>query len=427
MAIPNVPRFLRQGDTCIFSVKVSNLDIKEQQIAVTLDLSTPQLTAFNSQKEHLALKPNASGEVHFTIVVPENIYVLDYKVVARGQGCSDGEQAPIPILPGRQLVTESMAFYINGKDTKQYELSHLTSLQHSNVQTLQHHSLTVDLTPNPIWLAIQSLPYVQRQKNPSNIFLANAIFTNSLAFKIVKDNPQIEQLFATWRKYGSSAFQSELDRNADLKQTVMDETPWLQDAVAEEQRHRDIARYFDKMTLQSQLTSLTSKLVGAQRSDGGWSWIEGGRYSSQYTTQYILKTLGQLQQQGVKVDYKTKAALQSAMEYVDRETYKYYQKYVKGKGYDVVNLDYLYIRSLYPDNKLTKRQQEAYDFFYNNAKKYNEEYTELYTQAMLCLVFHRNGDTKLAKEMAKDGYKFYLSKNGVWLTKEVPLKYLIKE
>ena len=31
-----------------------------------------------------------------------------------------------------------------------------------------------------------------------------------------------------------------------------------------------------------------------------------------------------------------------------------------------------------------------------------------------------------AEEMFKDGYKFYLSKNGVWLTKEVPVKYLEK-
>lgn len=30
------------------------------------------------------------------------------------------------------------------------------------------------------------------------------------------------------------------------------------------------------------------------------------------------------------------------------------------------------------------------------------------------------------KEMYDDGYKFFLSKNGVWLTKEVPVKYLVK-
>lgn len=32
-----------------------------------------------------------------------------------------------------------------------------------------------------------------------------------------------------------------------------------------------------------------------------------------------------------------------------------------------------------------------------------------------------------AGEMHRDGYQFYLSKNGVWLTKKVPVKYLLKE
>ena len=32
-----------------------------------------------------------------------------------------------------------------------------------------------------------------------------------------------------------------------------------------------------------------------------------------------------------------------------------------------------------------------------------------------------------AADMFKAGYKFYLSKNGVWLTKEVPVKYLEKQ
>lgn len=32
-----------------------------------------------------------------------------------------------------------------------------------------------------------------------------------------------------------------------------------------------------------------------------------------------------------------------------------------------------------------------------------------------------------SREMYRDGYKFYLSKNGVWLTKAVPVKYLQKQ
>ena len=67
------------------------------------------------------------------------------------------------------------------------------------------------------------------------MYLANAIYTNSLSFSIVNNNPQIEQLFREWEQNEPEAFQSALDRNTDLKQTVMEGTPWLNDAVSEEQ------------------------------------------------------------------------------------------------------------------------------------------------------------------------------------------------
>ena len=422
MVVPNVPRFLRHGDTCLFSVKVSNMDDKEQNIAITLRMTKadggnvlPMIVGDTVRT--ITLRAGTSGQVHFTLAVPRApIFVANYMVVARGQGCSDGEQAPIPLLPSRQLVTESLAFYINGAGEKHYEMKRLTAIDTTDPEfTLSTLGLTVDLTPNPIWMVMQSLPYVQQCQNPSNIYLANAIYTNSLSYAIVNNNPAIEQMFREWENGTSSggarrgdscvdnhdAFISELERNQDLKQTVMDETPWLRDAVGEEQRHRDVARFFNKATIERQLKKDIDRLLDAQRSDGGWSWIDGARYSCLYTTQYILKTFGLLQRQGVQLDARTRRALDRAMDFVDQETYTYYRKYIKNRGYDVVNLDYLYARSYYPDNKLSKKQKEAYDFFYNNAIKYNKSYESLFTQAMLSVVFNRHGDKALAREMAK--------------------------
>ena len=410
MVVPNVPRFLRHGDTCVLSVKVSNLSGKDQTVDVSLEMfdavsNEPLPMVVGGDTRRVAVKDGASSEVSFVLAAPRApVFMANYRVIARGDGVSDGEQAAIPLLPSRQLVTESMAFYINGAGEKEFELKHLVETAKQSADdidwTLKNHSLTVDLTPNPIWLAIQSLPYVAQQKNPSNIYLANAIYTNSLSFSIVKSNPQIEQLFREWEQNEPEAFQSELDRNTDLKQTVMDETPWLRDAIGEEQRHRDVARFFNRTILSRQLQKDLDQLLAAQRADGGWSWIDGGRFSSLYTTQYILKTFGHLRQQGVELDGRTRRALNRAMDYVDRETYKYYRKYIKSHGYDMVNLDYLYLRSLYPDNKLDKQEQEAYDFFYGNAKKYNAEYRSLFSQAMLSVVFQRACDQKLAREMA---------------------------
>lgn len=46
-------------------------------------------------------------------------------------------------------------------------------------------------------------------------------------------------------------------------------------------------------------------------------------------------------------------------------------------------------------------------------------------------VGHRHGRPVLyivkAGDMYRDGYKFFLSRNKVWLTKEVPAKYLVKQ
>ncbi len=422
MVVPNVPRFLRHGDTCLFSVKVSNLTDTAQQLNVELTMTdaatgeelpivlsaavpadfSVKRQAADVSSTGLLLAPHASQEVIFTIAVPQgDVFVTNYRVMACSQQHSDGEQGPIPLLPSRQLVTESMSFYINGVGEKHYALEHLTSLDTTASDfTLRHHALVVDLTPNPIWMAVQSLPYVSQQQDPSNIYLANAIYTNSLSYDIVKNNPTIEALFEEWREAGNDAFVSELDRNADLKQTVIDETPWLRDVDSEQQRHRDIARFFDRASLQHQLSQDMTRLIDAQRHDGSWGWIAGSRYSSLYTTQYILRTFGLLQQLGIEVDAHTRHALNRAMDYVDRETYNDYVRYVKGRKFEPIELDYLYLRSLYPNNRLSKQQQEAYDFYYQNAKKHNESFSSLYCQSVLALVFHRHGDSQLARSMA---------------------------
>lgn len=403
MVVPNVPRFLRQGDTCIFSVKVSNMSGKKQNINVELTMTDaatdkPVPMVMGGSRQQLTLNDGTSGEVSFKLAVPEGqVFVSNYKVVATAAGCSDGEQGPIPLLPNRQMVTESMSFYINGKGRKDYSLDHLTTLDMSAPDlTLVNHALTLDVTPNPIWLAIQSLPYLSQKKDPSVIYLVNSIYANSLSESIVASNPEIERTFKEWEQYEPDAFSSALDRNASLSQVASDEAPWLRDAAKEEQRHRDIANFFNRSKLNQQITSDIQKLIDAQRNDGSWSWIPGGTYPCLYTTHYVLRIMGQ---QGFKQDHTTRSAMKRAFEYVNKEAYDYYVKFAKKSQIDIVNLDYLYLVSLYPDLSLSKKYKEAYDYFYDNAKKHNKEYTSLYSQAMLGLVFQRNGDAGLAREM----------------------------
>ena len=408
MVQPNAPRFLRQGDTVDFLAKVVNMTDKEQTVTVTFDLTDPSdPSKFKIQNSKLITLPaKRSEQVSFRIAVPHNIYVANYRIVAKNDHFSDGEQDCLPVLTDRQMVTVSQAMYINGVGEKSYSLPTAVTQQSA---TREPHLLKVEFTSNPIWYAIQALPYVEEHSNPSNIFLANRLYTNSIAFGIVGDNPNIESVFRQWEKDTVNPLVSQLEKNEDVKQTLLDETPWLRDGTGESQRMHRIAAYFDKSRLTSELKTTEKKLFEQQRSDGGWSWIPGYSQSSLYTTQYILETLGKLahsSQQNVSTyqHINISTQLKKALKYVDDETYDYYRRYLKHTDFEALNIDYLYMRSFYTASEFkiqNPKYKESYDYFYRNTLKHYKEYKSLHTRATLALVFHRGGNTKEALDILR--------------------------
>ena len=296
--------------------------------------------------------------------------------------------------------------YINGVGEKSYPLPTAVTRQSA---TREPHLLKVEFTSNPIWYAIQALPYVEEHKNPSNIFLANRLYTNSIAFDIVNSNPNIESVFRQWEKDTVNPLMSQLEKNEDVKQTILDETPWLRDDTGENQRMHRIAAYFDKSRLSSELKSTQKKLFEQQRPDGGWSWIPGWNTSSLYTTQYILETLGKLalsSQQNVSTyqHINISTQLKKALKYVDDETYEYYRRYLKHTDFEALNIDYLYMRSFYTESEFklqNPKHKESYDYFYRNTLKHYKEYKSLHTRATLALVFHRGGNSKEALDILR--------------------------
>ena len=402
MVVPNVPRFLRHGDTIDFSVKTMNLTDSVQYVELALDIMDPVTqTTISSQCTTLTLNPQTNMPASFSVSVPDSFYVVTYRVVAVGQGCSDGEQADIPVLSNRQLITESLAMYLNGSGSKKYQLPHLVNMNlQSGTQSLRPHALIVACSPNPIWYAVQSIPYVASRPNPSNIYRFNALYANSVAAYVVAKNPQIEKQFRLWEQQSdSNTLRSQLLKNEEATQTLILETPWYRDAMDENVRNRQVANYFDTKSLQSQRAEHLDKLLADQHSDGGWSWMPKGSYASQYITQYILKSDGRLQRL-VGNFMLPKQARKKALDYIDRKTYDYYRKFVK-KNLDceIDNIDYLYTRTFYLDIAFRGNAKQAYDYYYGTALKHKNKFTDLYSQAQLALVFYRNGDKDAAKQM----------------------------
>ena len=415
MIQPNMPRFLREGDTATLMAKVMNLTDSDLTVKVefSFEIENGELrienypgAAANSQfsnlKSQLITVPaRGTVPVQFTVTVPVGGTVATYKYIATAANHSDGEQGPLPLLTNRQAVTQSVSMYMNGKGTKQYTMTLPTSA------TAQSVSFTVEYTANPIWLAIQSLPFMKECSNPSNIYLFNSYYVNTIGKTIAEQFPQLkhcaDQAMLGDNKTATEA-NSPLLRNEDIKQTLLDETPWLRSGLSEVEQLKNIARFYDSETLEQQCKETFGKLQKEQRHDGGWPWMPGGRHSSTYVTQHILKGYGMMARQMSRgiTPMETRA-----LAYVDKEAYKDYldwQKYL-AKHPDSkckpIMLDYLYTRSYYAGRSFAGGAKQAFDYFYSNAKQRYGDYTSLYDQALLALVFQRNGDTKLAREMVE--------------------------
>ena len=384
MVQPNMPRFLRSGDSLSLMAKVVVAEPKSAPALVEVaflltDAATGDTLCHHA--EEVLVKDAA--QVMFDVEVPHNVYVATYKIVATTDGMSDGEQGQVPVVTNRQAVTVSQALYINGAGEKRFSM--LEWLVSSG--TREPQLVGAEVTGNPVWLAVKCMPYLKTYENPSTLYLANQLYMNSKGRDILKDLKNLKY-FNDLK--GTS---SRLRMNEDVKQTLLQATPWVQDAQSEEEQMAAVANYFDRERLDAELKKVSDELAGRQNTDGGWSWMPEGK-SSLWVTQNVLKKL--------KVEGgKWKSETDCALAYIDKEQQRYYDRYVKPylkKGYkwEPTDIDYLYTRSFYG-----KANTEAYKFYYDNALKHYKGYENLYTQAQLALIFHRHGDRKAALDLLR--------------------------
>lgn len=395
MVQPNVPRFLRQGDSISFLAKVTNLSDQPEQVTVAFEGTDAATGApFASLTRTLTVGPGSTEPVAFPFSVPAGLFAAQYRIAAAGQHASDGEQGLIPVLTNRELVTSGLSMYLNGAGEKHVGLEPLHLGLADSSASAQPLRFALEFSANPVWYAVQALPYLQEHENPSHIYLANSIYANTLASRIVQQHPAIQSVFRQWEADTVNPLLSQLERNADIKQLLLEESPWLREGTGETERMHRIAAYFDSAALAGRLADDLSKLYGHQRADGGWSWMPGGDQSGLYITQYILERFGRLGQ-------TSDSELDRALAFVDRETYQLYQRYLKKTSCEPVNLAYLFMRSFYPKKSFSGKSRQAYDFFYSNALNHYKEYGSLYSRAQLALVFHRHGDKRAAQDIVR--------------------------
>lgn len=414
MVQPNPPRFLREGDRMEFSSKIVNLTDKEMTGTAQLELfdaTTNQSVdgwfrnAFPTQ--YFTVGAGQSEAVQFPIDVPYLFNkALVWRIVARSGNYSDGEENSMPVLTNRMLVTESLPINMKGNGTKNFKFEKL--LNSGSSESLQHQSLTVEYSSNPAWYAVQSLPYLMDYPYECAEQTWNRYYANSLASSITAANPKIRQVFEQWKISDTAALMSNLEKNQELKAVLLEETPWVLEAKTEAQQKKNIALLFDMVKMSEALNTSFAKLKKMQSPNGGFVWFSGGP-DDRYITQYIVTGIGHLKKlKGIAPSQEgyLKSILSLAIPYLDRKIKEDYDALIKNKvslknytpGY--TDIQYLYMRSFFPEYEIAKASKTAYDFFRGKLAT-NWVRQSKYMQGMIALALHRTGDSKTPAAILK--------------------------
>ena len=353
MLQPNMPRFVRVGDKANIAASLMNLSDKGVKGTVRMELFNPETEkVFYSQKQKFDVKGGETGHVNFTFEVSDKYAVMACRMVADGDTFSDGEQRYIPVLTDKQWVTETVPLNVNGEGVHTFSLENLFN-KHS--KTASEQRLTVEFTAHPAWYAVQALPVVANPQNEDALSWATAYYAHSLAAFIVKENPRIKQVFDSWKAQGGTkeTFMSNLQKNQELKNILLAETPWLTEATNEAEQKQRIATLFDLNTMNSQLAVSVEKLGELQNADGAWSWYKGMQGSRYVTTQVMemLVRLNALTHQDA--DSRMQPMIQKGFEYLGKQAAEEYKSMKEAEKKGAVGLRpseqvlrYLYICAL---------------------------------------------------------------------------------
>ena len=343
---PNYPRFLREGDELNLQTKISSLvnqklnGVAQLQILdaftnedISDKFGISQLTAVSgyNKEQSFSLAENGNASATWKLKVPNNVSSIIIKIIAKGEplnplkwtSFSDGEQKAIAVLPNRILVIDALPIFVKEGQTKTFTLE---NLKNSNSKTLTNVSNTLELTTNPIWEIMFALPSLKNDINNSADVVFNKWFADVLASEIFKANPKLKTVFDEYQSKG--LLTSNLEKNQELKQLLLDETPWVLESKNETEQMAKISLLFNSNMMRNSINDDWSELVKLQNPDGGFSWYQGYP-SSYYSSLYILKNLGRINEwlKGNISDYQSseqKEMVKKLVSYVDNEVNKYY-------------------------------------------------------------------------------------------------------
>lgn len=433
MVQPNLPRFARVGDELNFKIKLSNLSTEALEGKAKFEILDPETMKpikcyMPKVKKKIRFEVDSmrSAELSWSIKIPEGYTELVYRIVAKSKSYSDGEQGRFSILPNEMVAVQSKSVFVNAGGKLEYNLN---NFKNNDRQKIESYSL--ELSTNPAWDALRSLPYLMDYPYECSEQLLNRYYSNTLASAVLNESPKIQEIFEKWRKEGLS--KSKLLQNQEFKAILLEESPWLAAATGEAEIKKRLGLLFDLDAMQLMKQNALRKLVNRQNMNGGFGWFNGGR-PNRYISQYVVEHLGHLDRltQGRAITEEEEDLMEEAQDYTDGLVQKEYQNfmgYIQEMGVDSnsfklgrLQIHYLYARSFQPlEDSLTST---AYNFVLEQAWRKHQDFAQNdYITGMIALALHRQGrkaealllaDSLKARAIRQGGQLFWQRENGYY-------------
>lgn len=411
MVQPNVPRFVRTGDKASIATRLFNTSEGTVKGTVKMELIDPETEKVVTKVEKaFTINANGTASEAFDFTASEGYSLLICRITAYGTNFSDGEQQYMPMLSNTELVTNSITFDLTKTGKNEVNIADL--IPQKLVPTVTPR-ITVEYADNPAWMAIQALPYVAEANQEDAMSVSAAYYANAVATWVIDTWPRIGQTFKIWQKEDQQkgTLQSNLEKNQELKQLLLNDTPWMADAKNEKEGKQRLARFFDKTNLDYTQQTFFEKLNDLQNPDGSWSWWKGME-GNEYVTLQVAETLARLNAvTGKKVE--TETMLGQALECLGKEAVKTVSKLKKEKHPyfpGLETLHYLYVCTL-DGRKLPTQVEQANSYLIELLQKANRN-QNIYSKALAAVVLKKTNAT-MAKEYVQSIKEYTVYKEGM--------------